>query len=606
MVTGFRRLLRLLIPLLLLGILAACGSPSSSLNPQDGGDRAGSGIIAVKMHPQAQVTPEFGEFTVHTPSSAAPRALHELLPPSRMTSFTFDDLTRSGMSFNSALPLARVMMNPGNPQAANFEPDWTTGSGLDGAAYCIYDFNLPGYAASGGEQTLGLNWLLPAVQKAYIGLGNSVKDTWDWFENPADGVLTLDSFAPYQMGDGSVLVAVVVLGMQPVMLNSLHVGQQETRGTGDMGIPTSMLTMLPPITSWPILTDKVDLSPGCSPINDQGQIDACTAFANADSGYNYELKNTYGPFGWDFSSTFNRCSPRYVYNQTGVDLGGSCPTGGRICNEVGEWLLTHGTATEQNAPTGITQPWAYDCTENWSAAALADAALLMPESKTFIGQSDGSGDYWWIDSDIDQAKHVLKDLRHVIVFRTNLDSNFQYVNYTGGKVWNYNGSYLGGHAMCIVGYDTGKDGGKGAFKVRNSWGSSWGAAGYCWVGFTSMKNMDSGVYGYYFTEECNSSVIARFIPGGSGLFWPCITIFKAMLADKIHMSWEPLDGATGWLLYRDNQDTPLAQLPAIQTSFDDMSITDNNAHVYWLVALDPTGMPSDFSLPAVGWLVPAV
>jgi C1A family cysteine protease len=35
---------------------------------------------------------------------------------------------------------------------------------------------------------------------------------------------------------------------------------------------------------------------------------------------------------------------------------------------------------------------------------------------------------------------------------------------------------VGGHAMCIVGFDDDKK----VFIVRNSWGTSWGLAGYCY------------------------------------------------------------------------------------------------------------------------------
>ena len=42
---------------------------------------------------------------------------------------------------------------------------------------------------------------------------------------------------------------------------------------------------------------------------------------------------------------------------------------------------------------------------------------------------------------------------------------------------------LGGHAILAVGYDDAKKIGKtkGALLIRNSWGSSWGMAGYGWL-----------------------------------------------------------------------------------------------------------------------------
>jgi len=39
----------------------------------------------------------------------------------------------------------------------------------------------------------------------------------------------------------------------------------------------------------------------------------------------------------------------------------------------------------------------------------------------------------------------------------------------------------GGHAMCVVGYDDGKQG--GAFEIQNSWGTNWGNGGYIWISY---------------------------------------------------------------------------------------------------------------------------
>ena len=45
---------------------------------------------------------------------------------------------------------------------------------------------------------------------------------------------------------------------------------------------------------------------------------------------------------------------------------------------------------------------------------------------------------------------------------------------------------LGGHAVILCGYDDSKN----WFIVRNSWGTSWGAAGYCYMPYTYILDAD--------------------------------------------------------------------------------------------------------------------
>ena len=45
---------------------------------------------------------------------------------------------------------------------------------------------------------------------------------------------------------------------------------------------------------------------------------------------------------------------------------------------------------------------------------------------------------------------------------------------------------MGGHAMCVIGYDDRKFG--GAFQIMNSWGPEWGKNGVAWVKYGDFKN----------------------------------------------------------------------------------------------------------------------
>jgi C1A family cysteine protease len=59
-----------------------------------------------------------------------------------------------------------------------------------------------------------------------------------------------------------------------------------------------------------------------------------------------------------------------------------------------------------------------------------------------------------------------------------------FMSYKSGVYRYTTGNKLGGHAVLLVGFDDAKQ----AFKVKNSWGPSWGENGYFWIGYDQMDN----------------------------------------------------------------------------------------------------------------------
>ena len=55
------------------------------------------------------------------------------------------------------------------------------------------------------------------------------------------------------------------------------------------------------------------------------------------------------------------------------------------------------------------------------------------------------------------------------------------------------GMGMGGHAMCVIGYDDRKFG--GSFQILNSWGPKWGKDGVGWVRYRDFKNFVKEAYG---------------------------------------------------------------------------------------------------------------
>ena len=82
-----------------------------------------------------------------------------------------------------------------------------------------------------------------------------------------------------------------------------------------------------------------------------------------------------------------------------------------------------------------------------------------------------------------------------VVIGAMVTESFQYMK--GSRCWQPEGGdrVLGGHAMCVVGYDDSKEG--GAFKIMNSWGSDWGDRGFGWVRYREFKGFCKEAYGLH-------------------------------------------------------------------------------------------------------------
>lgn len=80
----------------------------------------------------------------------------------------------------------------------------------------------------------------------------------------------------------------------------------------------------------------------------------------------------------------------------------------------------------------------------------------------------------------------------------------------------YNGYGMGGHAMCVVGYDDYKEG--GAFRIMNSWGMDWGENGFCWVRYKDFLQFVKEAYGLYPMGEANAPQQASILQVNFALY----------------------------------------------------------------------------------------
>jgi C1A family cysteine protease len=209
-----------------------------------------------------------------------------------------------------------------------------------------------------------------------------------------------------------------------------------------------------------------DLSPHCSPIEDQGSLGSCTAQAGVGLIEYYE-RRAYGKH-LDASRLFLYKTTRNLLHWTG---------------DTGAWLRTtmkamvlFGVPPEEYWPYVISK---FD--QEPTAFCYA------------FGLSYRSIRYYRLDTAGLPADATLERVKQFLA--AGYPSMFGFTVYNFG---NSKGEFefpqagqavLGGHAVVAVGYDDARKIGKhkGALKIRNSWGKQWGEEGYGWLPYRYVE-----------------------------------------------------------------------------------------------------------------------
>ena len=215
----------------------------------------------------------------------------------------------------------------------------------------------------------------------------------------------------------------------------------------------------------PAPKSMIDLSPYCSPIEDQRDLGSCTANA-AVALVEYFEKRTSGKF-LDASRLF-------VYKTTRNLMGLKGDTGASIRSTM-ESLVLFGTPPEAFWPYDIPNFDVEPTSFCYAFAANYEALKyfrLDPNGST--GQQV-----------LDRVKNYLL-LGFPSMFGFPVYDEFMHVPKDGKVAFPAPQSKLyGGHAQVAVGFDDnlmiGSE--KGALLVRNSWGENWGLSGYAWMSY---------------------------------------------------------------------------------------------------------------------------
>lgn len=213
---------------------------------------------------------------------------------------------------------------------------------------------------------------------------------------------------------------------------------------------------------------KVSLREYCTPVKDQGEIGACTAFA-AVGMYEYYQKRA-------FNKYFDG-SERFIYKATRNMLNWDGDTGAYIRTAMGALALF-----------GVPPSSYYEY----------DTDAYDDEPPAFVytyGQSFQALTYYRLDPLGSTGKESLANIKKQLRLGIPVMMGFTCYNSLTHDVVSASGeipypseneSVIGGHAVLIVGYDDNNMvknpyngvNTRGALIIRNSWGTGWGDGGY--------------------------------------------------------------------------------------------------------------------------------
>ncbi|MBE2315934.1 cysteine protease [Solirubrobacter sp. CPCC 204708] len=219
---------------------------------------------------------------------------------------------------------------------------------------------------------------------------------------------------------------------------------------------------------------KVDLREWCSGVEDQGEIGSCTAHAGVGMIEYYQRK-AYG--------RHINASRSFLYKTT-RKLGGFTGDSGAFLRTTMGAMALFGVVPEKYWPYRIEafdkEPTAFCYAFAQSFQSIVYYRLDPPDAT----RADVLGAI---------KSHLASQMPAMFgfsVFESIHDGNTGEIPYPTDRE-----ELVGGHAVMAVGYDDEKrvkrrgsaKETKGAFLIRNSWGTSWGEKGYGWLPYAYVR-----------------------------------------------------------------------------------------------------------------------
>lgn len=280
-----------------------------------------------------------------------------------------------------------------------------------------------------------------------------------------------------------------------------------------------------PLASTPFsgteLPDAVDLSDRMPPVGQQGRQSSCVAWSVAYAVKSYQEEIEEGNLYFLNGSLNHNAvfSPAFIYNQinNGTD-GGSL------------FIDALNILSQQGAVKMNVMPY------NENDYVSKPTPIQREQAKRY--KID-----FWRQVNIHDIKEVKAQLNagYPVMIGSSVDKEFYQDGESGPKpfIWSEKrGTENSGHAMVVVGYNDSMN----AFKVQNSWGTSWGNNGFFWLAYNLFPQVVRE--GYVAKDAINTAQIVSPEPANNVVNNPLAFLTASFTLDDVQhnlqsMIWGP-------------------------------------------------------------------
>ena len=205
-------------------------------------------------------------------------------------------------------------------------------------------------------------------------------------------------------------------------------------------------------------------------VRDQGQIGSCTAFCGAETD---EMLYYYNKGYWS-----QVLSPAFLYYCERVLILKQKITAdnGAYMVNIPQALQKYGDCLETSYPYPVSNKSTAYKTPPTSAAMTEGLVYKIGSNYGLVATGDVTAVKTLLSGNtpVMMGFNVYDNSSYTLFEGLNSASNCTYNPLTTSGALLPGARLLGGHATPIVGWDDSQAGGKGAFLVMNSWGTSWG------------------------------------------------------------------------------------------------------------------------------------